>query len=638
MTNRSDISINSIDFDNIKSNLKAYLQSQDTFQDYNFEGAGINILLDILAANTHYQAFYANMVANEAFLDSCRTVESAASISKHLNYVPRSYRGAITYINAYYNNLTTDQKNTIINGTPLYLGRGTIFTARSYNGRSMSFVATDNYKIEYLSGEFVAPNVEIKQGSYKSITYIVDNDNEALHYVIPEANVDTTSLIVRVQKSATNTSDSEYVWSLSQDINLANSESRIFFVQRYDKKFEIYFGDGILGKKPDNGNLVSITYLITEGESGNGIGRNETSLVQTFTCATDTSVTAKIVPNDDGTYPVTYGGANLEELSSIKYYAPKNYQAQDRAVTAEDYRTLIARDYSEGADSVFVWGGEDNDPPIYGKVFISLKPTNALKFTQAEKLSIAKNIIKTKNLISITPEIVDPEYISLIINCNVSYNSNKTSYTAKTLQQIIALSILAYGETYLDRFDKSFRYSSFLSYIDDINDSILSSDVDINLMKNIEPVFNVNNNYTVHFDNELFHPVDGYNSILSSNGFGYIDSSGNDVDCYLEDDGYGIVNIYKTVDQQKVYVKENAGTIDYDTGKIVLLNFRPTRLVDVIDSEIQLTVIPKKRDVLSRRNQIIIIQYDNITVTCTPEDVRVDPYSSGTNFPFSTGT
>lgn len=638
MTNRSDISINSIDFDGIKSSLKAFLQSQDTFRDYNFEGAGLNIMLDILAANTHYQAFYANMVANEAFLDSCRTIQSAASISKHLNYVPRSYRGAITYVDVYYNSLTEDQQNLVINGTPLYLLRGTTFTAKDASGRNMSFVATDNYEIEYQSGQFVAKNVEIKQGTYSSVSYVADNNNESLKYIIPDPTVDTTTILVRVQKSITDTQGNEYIWKESTDVNTLNSESRVYFVQRYEDKYEIYFGDGILGRSPENGNLISVTYLTTLGEQGNGIGRNETSLVHTFTNSSDSTSTVKIVQNSDGTYPVTYGGAYIEDLSSIKYYAPKNYQAQDRAVTSDDYRTLIAREYSEGADSVFVWGGEDNEPPIYGKVFISLKPTNALKFTQSEKSAIARNIIKSRNLISITPEIVDPEYIYLIINCTVSYDQSKTSLTPKAMQQLVSTYIATYGDLYLDKFDRNFRYSNFLSYIDDINPSILSSDTDINLMRTIDPRFNISSNYTINYNNELYHPIDGYTSIVTSNGFGYIDGDGDDVDCYLEDDGLGTLKIYKLIDQEKVYVKEAAGTIDYDTGKLVLVNFKPTRLTNIIDSEVKITVVPNKRDVISKRNQIVTIDYNNITVTCSPESIRSDPYSSGANFPYSTGT
>lgn len=639
-TNRSQLTLTALDFDAIKQSLKNYMKTQDQFIDYDFEGSGLNILLDVLAYNTHYQAFYANMVANETFLDSCKIAESAISIAKHLDYVPKSYRAAITYVDLKLTGLSAEIKASIRNGSSYFINQGSQFVARNVDGRTLSFNAMTDTRVIYDNGEYIAKSIEIKEGVYKTISYVVDTSNSTQKFVIPQDNVDTTTLEVRVQKSFDNSTDSTRLWKQVTDLNKLSSDSYVYFLQYRDGKFEIYFGDGIVGKQPETGNIVGMKYLVTSGPEGNSIGKNETSTSPVFTYRGSIASTTTINNDDEGNTIVTYGGSLLESIDSIKYYAPRNYQAQERAVTAEDYRTLLARQYGEQAESVFVWGGEDNDPPIYGKVFVSIKPVNAKKYTQSEKLAIARNILKEKNLVSITPEIVDPDYLYVLVTTNVRYDSAKTALSQAALESLVLLGIVDYNDTYLEKFDRGLRYSRFTTAIDEMEDSILSNETSFRLQKRFEPSLGRIASYTIHFDNALFHPIDGYTSIVSSNAFLYYDTTTlqNEI-CYLDDDGSGSLRVYKVVDQAKIYLNNGIGTINYTTGKLTLVSFNPVSIEDPSESELKITVTPNDFDLQSRRNLILLIDRDNIAVSAFPETLRYDPYdASASSFPYNTGT
>jgi hypothetical protein len=311
-TNRSNLSITSLDFDSIKESLKTYLKAQDQFRDYDFEGSGLNILLDLLSANTHYMAFYANMVANESFLDSCKIPESAISIAKHLDYVPKSYRAAVTYVNVELLNVPEETKTAIRNGRSYYIVQGSQFTAKNPDGRTLTFTSTKDSKVVYDSGKYIANDIEIKEGTYKTVTYIVDANNDTQKFIIPEPNVDTTTIEVRVQRSLTDTTDSTRLWYLVTDLNKLTEDSYSYFLQYHDGAFEIYFGDGIVGKQPETGNVVTIKYLITSGPEGNEIGKNESASSPTFTYLGDADSSVTISTDTNGTYIYTYGGSRLE--------------------------------------------------------------------------------------------------------------------------------------------------------------------------------------------------------------------------------------------------------------------------------------------------------------------------------------
>lgn len=639
MASNTPINISNLDFDTIKESLKTYLKSQDQFRDYDFEGSGLSVLLDILAYNTHQQAYYANMVANETFIDSALLKSNVVSIAKHLDYTPKSYKSSVAYVDVeYYNVSTTDQ--TAINNGNFYLSAGSRFLANS-GSRIFSFVATDDTQVKKINSKYYAKNVEIKEGSYKSISYVFnDNTSTNQKFVLPDINIDTDSITVRVTSSLEDNTGINDLWTVVTDLNKLNSASKVFFLQQNgDLNYEIYFGDDILGQKPSNGNVIIVNYRICSGSIANGLGKNEVSGSPTFTFLEYANSNTSLVLDSNGDVTPTFGGSESEEIASIKYYAPRNYQAQERAVTAEDYRTLLAREYGEQAESVYVWGGEDNDPPIYGKVFISIKPKNAEKLSQLQKLAIAKNILKQRNLVSIIPEVIDPDYLYLILDINIKYDSSKTNLTSDSLSSKLKTLIYTYASDNIGKFDSDFVYSLFTSYINDVyNPPVISSSIDLQLQKKLTPNLESITTYSVSFDNELYHPIDGYDSILSSTSFGYQDSTSTEttppnVDAYLDDDGNGIVRIYKLVGGEKIYLNKSIGTINYTTGKINLTNFAPQYLANPEDTDIILTVIPREKDIASRRNQILIVSEENITVTSTPLTLRYDPYkASGSSF------
>lgn len=635
----TDLKINALDFDDIKNNLKIYLRSQDRFKDYDFEGAGLNILLDVLAYNTHYQGYYANMVANETFLDSALFKQSAVSIAKHLNYVPKSYRSAVAYVDVEYLNVNDSLLNTIASGNE-YVVSGSRFAA-VYGSETFLFSAVTNTQVQVENGRYFARNVEIREGYDKTLTYVYDtNSNIDQKFIIPEINVDTTSIQVRISQSVTDNSGIENLWTRVTDINTIDSESEVYFLQlNSSNQYEIYFGDGIVGKSIQTGNVISIFYRVCNGSAANGIGLNDSSTVRSFRYLERSASLATLQVGSDNKYATSFGGSESETIQSIKYYAPRNYQAQQRAVTADDYRVLLSNEYGEQAESVFVWGGEDNDPPIYGKVFVSIKPKNAKILTQLQKLAIAKNILKSKNVVSITPEIIDPDYLYLIMDVSIKYNSSKTTLTQEVLAENIKNLIYLYGTENIGKFDRDFNESQFISHVTaNYNPPVVSCNIDLNLKKKFEPNLTIITNYTINFDNELYHPIDGYTPILSSSTFGYQDATSSmdvkpNVDAYFDDNGSGKVRIYKLVFGNKIYINENAGTIDYTTGKIQLNNFVAQYLNPETQTDITLTVIPKYNDIASRRNQILLLSPEDISVVASPQIYRYDPYkSSGSPF------
>lgn len=634
MANQSPIDISSLDFDQIKDSLKTYLKSQDTFKDYDFDGSAMTILLNILAYNTHYQAYYANMIANESFIDSALLKSSLVSIAKHLDYIPRSYKSAVAYVDVEYYNLTDSDKALVVSGN-YYLASGSKFIATN-GSQNFTFLATTDVQVKKVDSKYVAQNVELKEGSIKTTSYIFDsNTSSSQKFLIPDLNVDVDSILVRILNSLQDNTGSNVLWTKVSDLNKLNSESNVYFLQQNgDLNYEIYFGDDILGKSPKNGNIILITYRVCSGTAANDLGKNETSTNKTFRFLEYANSTVSLVEDSDGSPSPTFGGSDSETKESIRYYAPRNYQAQERAVTGEDYIVLLSRDYGEQAESIYVWGGEDNDPPIYGKVFVSIKPKNAEKLSETQKLSIAKNILKQKNIVSIIPEIVDPDYLYLVLDVIIKYDTSKTTLSADSLSQNVKSLLKSYADDNVGKFDRDFIYSAFTSYINTAyNPPVISSSITLNLQKKLTPNFSAITTYTVNFDNSLYHPIDGYNSILSSTSFGYQDSTGTDVDAYLDDDGSGNVRIYKLVGGEKIYISETAGTIDYDTGKIILVNFAPQYLTDPTATDIILTAKPNSLDISSRRNQILLITEENITVTSSPVSYRYDPYkASGSSF------
>ena len=634
-----NLPIDNLDFDTIKANLKTFLKSQDKFKDYDFEGSGMNILLDLLAYNTHYQAFYANMVANEAFIDSAVKRDSVVSLAKSLGYTPRSYRASSATIDVVWAAPTTAStvfetfKTSVARGE-VFINRGDVFVATG-SGSVFTFLPMQNYKVTLEGNNCVCRGVEIKEGRFQTFTYIVNSADTAQRFIIPETQIDTSTLRVRVTKSAKDTTGIVDVWALATDINSIDGSTNAYFLQQgEDQKYEILFGDGIVGRKPSDGNAILIEYLMTRADDANGVQAFKYSGNNT---TTGSGVSPKItIPvNENGTPQTSYGGGQPEDIESIRYYAPRNYQSQERTVTAEDYKTILTRDYTT-ADSILVWGGEESDPPQYGKVFVSIKPQNATKLSTLEKLSIQNTILQRKNILGITPEVVDPDYTYLVIDMTVRYDPTLTGMGASDLEKLLSTTVDAYMTERLGKFGLNFRFSKFVTFMDGINQSITSTDANIKLQKRFEPVVGRSGVYTIkfNFDNEVYHPVDGYPAVLSSSAFGHLDTDGvTEVDAYMEDDGYGNIRIYKLVGSEKITLVERAGTLNYSNGVISLTDFNPTYILPADSTEIALTIIPLNKDIFTRRNQILVVDKENSNITVVPDSFRTERRQTSSAFP-----
>lgn len=639
MKNQSYTPINSLNFDDIKSNLKEYLRGQEQFKDYNFEGSALSIILDLLAYNTHYQAYYANMVANESFIDSAVMRDSIISLGKHLNYTPRSAKASQLVVDVIMEESDLVTRD-VIQGK-VFIEYSQIFRGKDIDGKTINFVALNTYKAVRRNGENIVPDITLYQGNIKEISYVANTQGGVdVKFLIPERNIDIDTLEVFVQKSQTDTTGQGNKWTKASDINRLDSTSRAFFVQSGKTgQWEVYFGDGIIGRQIENGNLIKIRYLVTNGSGGNGIGFDETEVKRSIEAsASDTRISeVRIKTDENGRVQTSFGGQDEETTDSIKFYAPRNYQAQDRAVTAEDYKALLGRDYSDRADTFFIWGGEENDPPQYGKVFISIKPKVGNKLSLAEKQALEKTILGDRNLVTIMPEIVDPDILYIVPNITVYYDVSMTTLSREGIEVRIGQLAKAFGQNYLGFFDRNFRLSNFSSAIDGFSQAIYSNQTKILLSKTFEPNLGRPSPYTINFDNALFHPIQGYNSIMSSTVFGYRDPTSSArnkplVDAYLEDDGYGNIQIFKNVGNTKVVIVKKIGTINYDTGVVFLRNFNPEYLGEG-QTEIKITLLPRENDIFSRRNQILLFDNLSTKVTAIPQNTKIDRNASDASFP-----
>ena len=641
--NSDNLQIDSLDFDLIKNNLKNYLRGQTKFKDFDFEGSTMNILLDLLAYNTHYQAFYANMVANEAFLDSAVMRSSAVSIGKHLGYVPKSIKASTNTID-----IDLGTNPNLIQGVQnglVFVFKGEKFTGRQEGGNSLSFTTLKNYKAEYVltDGNVVVKNVEVKEGSLKTYSFVANLFDTSQKYILPSTFVDVDTLSVTVQKTTKDTEGILDNWFLCDDITKLDSASNAYFIQETeDGNFEIYFGDGIVGRKLQNGNVITVQYLQTSGANGNDCKLFQYSPDSTNTQIVNNSQTNPPCSAKLDTFGKTigsYGGMSPESISSIKYYAPRHYQTQERAVTKDDYKTILSKEFLDTAESIYVWGGEENTPPEYGKVFVSIKPVGAKKLSILEKLAIEKNVLSKKNMLTIIPKLVDPEYIYLVIDLTVRYSSIKAKISPSVLETILRSRIASFATSNLQQFGRDFRLSTFSSYIDQSNPMISSNSSIMKLQKRIEPILGKSYPYTIKFDNELYHPVEGYPSILSSSVFGYTDLLSGmivkpTIKAQLDDDGYGNVRIYKLVEDEKVYMSNSIGTVDYKTGKIVLKSFQPTTVYPSSETEIYITALPKADDIGTRRNDILVIDLKQVSITFSQDQTQIDNNQSGARFPY----
>lgn len=469
-TEKAALRITELDFLSIKENLKEYLRSQSEFQDFDFEGSGMSVLLDVLAYNTHYMAYYLNQVGNEMFLDSAQLRNSIISHAKLMNYVPGSRQGALSRININVTPSNTEDANT----NSLTLEKYTRLLGQDIDGVNYPFVTLYSNTVSKTGQSFVFSNVYVKQGEVSTLQYLVDATNTNRRFEIPSQNVDTTSVVITVQESSSNTDVKLY--TQATDLTEVTANSMVYWLEENDTQtYSFYFGDDHIGKRPKDGNIVTCTYLDNVGSISNNI--TGFTFVEPIggEYSDNVNITSAIS---------SYGGVDKETVEQVKFRAPYFYTTQNRAVTQNDYQTLILKDYNY-IDSVAVWGGEDNDPIVYGKVFISLKTDGNFQLTNFEKEKIKEDLIQKRNVLTVTPEIIDPEYVFLLIKGNVTYNSQLTTLDDNALNNLVKAAIQDYVNDELNKFSSTFRKSKLQQYIENCDPSITGSDIDVYVQKRI---------------------------------------------------------------------------------------------------------------------------------------------------------
>ena len=607
------LEISELDFDGIKDNLKTFLSQQDEFTDYDFEGSGMSVLLDVLAYNTHYLGYNANMLANEMFIDSADLRSSVVSKAKQVGYTPTSTTASTATIDVLVNNAS---------GASLTMSRGTKFTT-TVDGQSYSFVNNANVSITPTDGVFKFSNLSITEGSYLNYKYTASTSDIDQRFIIPNDNVDTTTLTVKIQESSSDSTTNTY--TLATGITGLDNTSQVYFLQEVEGgRFEVYFGDGVLGKAIADGNIVILDYITCNRDAPNGA----TTFTLSGSIGGFSSATITTVSNASG-------GSGPESISSIKYNAPRDYGTQDRAVTAEDYKVLVKSLYAN-AQAVQVYGGEDAEVPNYGKVYISIKAKSGSNLTVATKESIVTSL-KSYAVASVRPEIIDPETTYIVLTTTFKYDSDKTTKDVSTLQTNIRNAIATYNNNTLENFVGVFRYSKLLEAINDADTSILSNITTVKMYKYITPTLSSSLKYTLSFNNAFYNPHSGHNAsaggIISSTGFKISGDTTNEH--FLDDDGAGIIRLYYLSGTTRVYTNTSYGTVNYTTGEVVLTSANITSISNVdgaASTQIRVTTVPSSNDIVPVRNQVLEIDTTNSSVSGEIDAVESGSSQAGTSY------
>ena len=616
--NDKRLEVTEFDFDEVKENFKIFLKAQNEFTDYDFEGSGMNILLDVLAYNTHYLGFNANMLANEMFLDSASLRSSIVSHSKTLGYVPASARAAKATVDVTLNT----------NAVSVTMPAGTVFNT-TVNDIAYQFSTIEDITKSNTGGGIPFLNTEIYEGTFITTRYTVDTSDIDQRFLITDNRADTTTLKVSVQTSSTDTTSTTY--TEATDITQVTADSTVYFLQEVEAGlFEVYFGDGIIGKALSDDNIIILTYIVSNKSAANGAAL--------FSNATTIGGVSDIAV---ATVSAASAGSEPETLQSIKYNAPLSYASQGRCVTAEDYK-VYAKRFFPNTQSVQVFGGESGSfdtslgavsTPEYGKVFISIKSTTGNNLTAAEKSGLVKNLAPF-TVASITPVVVDPQTTRLILNISFKFDSSKTTETESSLVSKVNSDLRVYNTNTLTKFESAFRHSKITGIIDDADPAITSNITNVTLSHNLAPTLNSATNYTIQLNNAFYNPHSGHNAssggVLASTGF-KVSGDASNVQ-FFDDDGAGNIRRYYLTAGVRQYQDSTAGTITYSTGEIKINSINITSIDNVdgaASSIIRLTVIPDSSDIIPVRNQILEIDFVNTTINGTVDTTAVGDTSAG---------
>ena len=590
-----------LDFDNIKTQLKEYLRSQNDFTDYDFEGSALATLIDTLAYNTYYTAFNTNMVVNELFIDSATLRDNVVALAKQLGYRPKSATSPTAYISftITYTNATTDKE--------LNLKEGTGFIS-NYDNVIYNYVTLSDVKAQVINGVATFVNVPIREGTVLNNTFLVNTASKSQRFILDNTDIDTNTVKVTVYPGG-GTFNEPYL--LADNILGVDGNSKVFFLDEIeDERYEILMGDGVLGKKLDNNTRIDVSYLTTSGPASNG--------VKAF-------VFSGVIENENGVSPNSFtpsvtsvtpasGGEEIETTQKIKYTAPKAYGTQDRAVTANDYEAIVRQVYPATSD-IIIFGGEDQDPPQYGKVFISLKPNDASYLTSLTKSQIISDL-KKYVIASVEPQIVDPSILFVEVTSKIYYNGGVTDQTAANIRDKVIGGVQSYLDTSdTEKFNGKFRYSKMVGVIDDADVSINSNLTSVMMRKDFYPQLNSTFYYEVCFQNAFDEDCD--DPVLSSTGFRVTEYPNFDV--YVEDRDKKIV-LYRldNVTGEKVVLDSDIGDIDYVKGELKMYALTIIK-GSFFDNRISLRVKPLSNDIKAMREVYLDVDVPNSSFTAYKE-------------------
>ena len=608
------LEISELDFDGVKDNLKNFLSQQDEFRDYDFEGSGMSVLLDVLAYNTHYLGYNANMLANEMFLDSADLRASVVSKAKQVGYTPTSATSSQATIDVVVNNAT---------GATLTMSRGTQFST-TVNGTSYNFVNNADLSITPVDGVYKFSNVNIFEGTYLNFKYTVNTSDTDQRFIIPNDNVDTTTLTVTVQESSSDSTTNTY--TLATGITGLDSTSKVYFLQEVENgRYEVTFGDGVLGKAVADGNIINLDYINTNRAEANGASTFALNgSIGGFSNATITTISN------------ASGGTDPESITSIKYNAPRDYTSQDRAVTADDYKVLVKSLYAN-AQAVQVYGGEDAETPDYGKVYISIRAKSGSNLTETTKASIVTSL-KQFAIASIRPVIIDPETTFITLDTTFKYDTTATTKDSSTLATNVLAQISNYNNDTLKNFTGVFRYSKLLEAINAADTSLLSNITTVKMYKTITPTLNSALKYTVSYNNAFYNPHTEHNKsgggVISSTGF-KISNDDSTNEHFLDDDGAGNLRVYYLSGTTRIYTSSTFGTVNYTTGQVILTSANITSISNVdgaASTLIRVFAIPNSNDIVPVRNQTLEIDTANSTINGDIDTVESGSSQAGTTY------
>lgn len=577
--------VTELDFGNIRTNLKNYLSTQDQFTDYNFEGSAMAIMLDVLAYNTHYNAYYLNMLANEMFLDTAQQRESVVSRAKELGYLPTSAVGATANVNLTFSGIAS--------GTSQFtIPKNSTFTT-SVDDVTYTFVTPQPYTVINNAGLYSA-DITIKEGEPVTHRFTVSTSNP-IRYIIPNPNVDASSITVSVQESASDTTTTEF--TRATNIAAITSVSPIYFIEEVaDQKYEIIFGSGALGKAVKNGNIIIVNYLVCNDEVTNGASIFSTDSVNIGTSYSGITLS---------TNSAATGGRVVEDIASVKFNAPRYFQTQNRCVIDNDYERIILNENPDILSAV-AFGGEQADPPVYGKVYVAVKPTDEEFATTNRKNQIRTSIVDRTPL-GIDPVIIDPDYTYLIPQITTYYNKSTTSLSDSGISALVRSTIGTWASANLERFGNRLRYSRFVRALDNISGaSILNNDATVKMQKRFVPNVNVAEKVTLRFNNPI-RPGTVISTQFTYSGF----------IAYFDDDEEGNVNIFRyDSNRQKVNIIAAAGTVDYTAGTIEIEGFAPTAYADI---QLKVDATPDRLDIIPVREQVLVMDSADAIITVVPE-------------------